>query len=332
MQSQRLNPTRLRISVFLVGILFIIALLLLRSAYAPEQLDIDITVITEPEGYNPLVMPFFPTFENVHMLATREALETYLYEIDETAYVFTSDLDIPGFLNMDFRLEPRPAEDGPRVLIFHTHSQEAFINSRPGEVSDTIVGVGALLAEILAKEYGIPVVHDQGRYDIVGGVEHRTGSYERMEPAIRNLLHKYPTIEVVIDLHRDSVPYGVHLLKDINGLPTARIMFFNGITRLNQNGKPIDVLEFPNPYVHENMGLSLQMQLMSNTLYPGFARNIYIKPYRYSLHFMPRSLLIEVGAENNTIEEARNAMLPLAEILARVLFPSVNQAYSRGPV
>jgi len=304
--------------VFFAGLLFIVLILLLRTGQTPEPTPVDISVITEPY-YNPLVMTFFPTFENVHLLVSRAALETYLYEIDETAYVIASDFDILGFLDMDFRLEPRPISDGPRVLIFHTHSQEDFIDSRPGEVADTIVGVGALLADILTIEHGISVLHDTGRYDLVDGVLRRTGSYERMAPPISALLEKYPSIEVVIDLHRDGVPDSVHLVKEINGRPTARIMFFNGITRLNQNGRPVELPDLPNPYVHENMAFSLQMQLMSNTLYPGLARNIYIKPYRYSLHFMPRSLLVEVGANTNTIEEARNAMIPLAEILTRVL-------------
>jgi stage II sporulation protein P len=61
------------------------------------------------------------------------------------------------------------------------------------------------------------------------------------------------------------------------------------------------------------------MQLSANERYPGFARKVYLKPYRYSLHMLPKTLLVEVGAQNNTKQEALNAMEPLAEILAKVV-------------
>ena len=61
------------------------------------------------------------------------------------------------------------------------------------------------------------------------------------------------------------------------------------------------------------------MQVASGQLYPDFARKIYLKGYRYNLHFCPKSLLVEVGAQTNTLEEAMNAMDPLARILDQVL-------------
>jgi len=224
MQSHRLNLTRFRIFVFFAGLIFIILILRLRTGQKSDPpAPADITIVTESSGaeyyHNPLIMTFFPTFENVHLLVSRTALETYLYEIDRTAYVVASDFDILGFLDMDFRLESRPDSNEPRILIFHTHSQEDFIDSRPGEVADTIVGVGALLADILTIEHGIPVLHDTGRYDLVDGILRRTGSYERMAPPISALLDMYPSIEVVIDLHRDGVPDSVHLVKEVNGRP-----------------------------------------------------------------------------------------------------------------
>jgi stage II sporulation protein P len=179
--------------------------------------------------------------------------------------------------------------------------------------------MGAMLAEILSKEYGIPVVHDRGIYDMANGALQREGSYERMARGVSQLLDKYPSVEVTIDLHRDGVPDNIRLVTEINGLPTARIMFFNGITRLNIGGSPVELPDLPNPYLYENLGLSLHMQLTANTLYPGFARKLYIKAYRYSLHFAPRSLLIELGANTNTVQEARNALRPLAEVLVEVL-------------
>ena len=151
------------------------------------------------------------------------------------------------------------------------------------------------------------------------GKEKREGSYERMIRGISGVLKKYPSIEITIDVHRDGVPDNTHLIYYINGVPTARMMFFNGITCLNDNGKPKYLPELYNPYLYESLALSLQLQLTANEQFPGLMRQIYIKPYRYSLHLSPKSMLVEVGANTNTVEEARNAMWPLAEILCSVL-------------
>lgn len=261
--------------------------------------------------------PFSPTLANIERLNNMHDLRRFVYNIDPTAYVKFSDVDVSRLLTKDFNTDLRGAE--PRILIFHTHSQETFADSREGYAEDTIVGVGDVLARILVERYGISVVHDRGVYDFVDGKIDRSVSYQTMEPAVRSLLQKYPSIEVAIDLHRDGVPDNVRLVTQINGKPTARIMFFNGITRMNNNGIPQEMPHLQNPYLFENLALSLQMQLRANKLYPGFARRIYIKPYRYSLHLLPKSLLIEVGANTSTVEEAKNAMEPLARLLVDVL-------------
>jgi stage II sporulation protein P len=146
----------------------------------------------------------------------------------------------------------------------------------------------------------------------------RDGSYERMEPAIRKILQQNPSIEVLIDLHRDGIEKG-KLVTTIDGKPTAKIMFVNGICKTMKDGELTEITSLPNPYLMDNLAFSLQMQLKANELYPGLMRKIYIKPYRYSLHMLPKSLLVEVGANTNTVEEARNAMAPLAKILCEVL-------------
>ena len=264
----------------------------------------------------PLEAPFYPTFETVSRINTIEDKLKYLYTVDKTAYVLPEQLDIQGFLKVNLTTELR---DGPKILIFHTHSRETFIDSREDDEEDTVIGLGNLLAHILSSEYHIPVVHDVGKYDMVNGKEKREGSYERMSRGIDGILQKYPSIEITIDLHRDGVPDHVRLVHDINGIPTARLMFFNGITCLNNDGSPKAMPELFNPYLYENLALSLQLQLTANELYPGLMRQIYIKPYRYSLHLKPKSILVEVGANTNTVTEARNAMWPLAQILTSVL-------------
>ena len=271
----------------------------------------------EEDEPRPLEAPFYPTLDNVSRVVTMEDKLKYLYSVEDTAYVLPEQLDIGGFLGLNLSSELTGSE--PKILIFHTHSMESFIDSREGEADDTVVGLGSLLANILASYYHIPVVHDVGNYDTVNGKESRAKSYERMSRGVGGILMKYPSIEITIDLHRDGVPDNVHLVQDINGVPTARMMFVNGITCLNDKGGPKAMPDLPNPYLYENLSLSLQLQLAANELYPGIMRHIYIKPYRYSLYFMPKSMLVEVGANTNTVAEAKNAMWPLAQILTAVL-------------
>ena len=64
----------------------------------------------------------------------------------------------------------------------------------------------------------------------------------------------------------------------------------------------------PNPYLEDNLAFSLQMEIAAATYYPGFARHIFLRAYRYNMHFKPKTLLVEAGAQTNTVEEMRNAM------------------------
>ena len=205
--------------------------------------------------------------------------------------------------------------DGPKVLIYHTHSQEEFADSTPGDTSTSIVGVGEYLTQLL-NEKGIETIHDMGVYDIINGKLDRSNAYEYAGEAVEKVLAENPTIEVVIDLHRDGVAEGTHLVTEINGKPTAKIMFFNGLSRSRTNGN-IDYL--PNPYIQDNLAFSLQMQIDAENKYPGFVRHIYLRAYRYNLHLMPKSLLVEAGAQTNTVEEMMNAMEVLSEMLEDVL-------------
>lgn len=199
----------------------------------------------------------------------------------------------------------------PQILIYHSHSQEAYADS--GE-NQTVVEVGDYLTELLqAKGFG--VIHDRSVYDLVNGQLDRSKAYTYALEGITKILEENPDIQVVLDLHRDGVGDNVHLVSEVNGKPTAQIMFFNGLSRTPEG--PVEYL--PNPYLNENLAFSFQMQLEAAETYPGFTRKIYLKGLRYNLHLRPRSSLIEVGAQTNTFEEARNAMEPLAEILEAVL-------------
>ncbi len=237
----------------------------------------------------------------------------HFYTVDSSTSVDPEQLNAQTLLGKDLTIDQ--SGEGPKVLIYHTHSQEAFADSRKGEESDTIVGVGEYLAQLLNETYQIPTLHHKGVYDLIDGKLDRSRAYELALPEVEKILKENPSIEVVIDLHRDGVGDSTHLVEEINGKSTAQIMFFNGMSRTKANG-PIEYLK--NPYIEDNLAFSLQMQLAAQK-YPGFTRRIYLKSYRYNMHVTPKTLLVEAGAQTNTVEEMRNAMEILAETLDTVL-------------
>ncbi|QUH30998.1 stage II sporulation protein P [Vallitalea guaymasensis] len=235
-------------------------------------------------------------------------LKSNLYTFDPSINPTQDKFPIDKFLSKDMSIDM--SGDGPKVLIYHTHSQESFVDSVKGKKDDTVVGVGDELARILEEKYNIKVLHHRKEYDIINGKIDRDEAYQRIEAPLKDLIKKNPSIEVMIDIHRDGVRGNVRLVNDINGKQTAKIMFFNGLALY-----PV----MPNKYVVDNMAFSLQMQLKANELYPNFTRKIYLRGYRYNLHLKPKSLLVEVGAQTNTVSEAMNAMEPLAKILYEVI-------------
>ena len=239
-------------------------------------------------------------------------LRQNFYQVDNTTTVDSSLLDVTKLLEKDMSLSD--ATEGPQVLIYHTHSQEGYVGSVEGDASSSVVAIGDYLTELLTEQYGIRVLHHKGEYD-VGDREH---AYSNALPGVEQVLKENPSIELVIDLHRDGVPDNLHLATEIDGRPTAKIMFFNGLSRTTSQG---ELTYLPNPYIENNLALSFQLQLMAEEYYPGLARRIYLKGYRYNQHICSKCLLVEVGAQNNSFEEARNAMIPLADILAKVLKP-----------
>lgn len=251
---------------------------------------------------------------NMELLKNEDYIKSTYYTIDSTTYVEVGELSVDKLLGKDMKL--KGDNSAPQILIFHTHSQEAFADSIPGDASTTIVGVGAYLAQLLTEKYNFNVIHNTTTYDLIDGKLDRNKAYSLAEPDIQAILAANPSIEVVLDIHRDAMDEQTHLVTDINGKPTARFMFFNGMSRTRKLG---NIEYLPNPYREDNMSFAFQMQLKAEEYYPGLTRRIYLKGYRYNLHLMPKTLLVEVGAQNNTLEEEKNAMEPLAHMLSMVL-------------
>lgn len=231
------------------------------------------------------------------------------YTVDASTYTTAEELNIQKLMSADMRMEKTAS--GPQILIYHTHAHEGYADSAAGDPSTGIVGAGEQLAEILRQEYGYQVLHHTGTYD-----EKRDYAYSCALPALEQILAENPTIQVVIDLHRDSVADGTRLVTEVAGKQTARFMFFNGLSRVREIG---EISYLPNENLQGNLAFSFQMQKVCEEYYPGLARKVYLKGYRYNMHLKPKTLLIELGAQNNTLEEAMNACGPLARALDIVL-------------
>ena len=258
--------------------------------------------------------------ETFEVAYTEEQLKDYnflisrLYNVDSSTKTSPEQLNAEKLLQYDFHVDKET--EGPQILIYHTHSQEAFVDSIPGDESTTIVGMGSYLTTLLQQQ-GFRVIHNKDVFDMVDGELDRNKAYTRAEPVITRILAENPSIQIVIDLHRDGVGDNIHLVKEIDGKPTAQVMYFNGMSYSAKNGA-VDYL--PNPYIENNLALTMQMKLASDSLVPGFARKVYLKSLRFNLHLHPGAMLIEAGAQTNTVEEMRNAMEVLARVLGDVLY------------
>lgn len=247
-------------------------------------------------------------------LADYNYLMNQFFIVDSQTTTNADQLNAAELLGEDLTIQKDAAK--PQILLYHTHSQEAFADSKEGEVEDTIIGVGNYLTELLTKNYGYQVIHVTEAFDMESGELDRSAAYDYAGTYLETILEENPSIEVVIDLHRDGVPENRHLVTEINGKPTAQIMFYNGLSYTIARG---NLTYLPNPYIQDNLAFSFQMEYQAAQYYPDFYRGIYLAGYRYNLHLRPRSVLVEAGAQTNTVQEVKNAMEPFADILNRVL-------------
>ncbi len=213
--------------------------------------------------------------------------------------------------------------DSPQVLIIHTHTTETFMttetdyytdafSSRTRDSNKNMVSVGKIVAEIL-NGAGIKTLHDTTEHDY----PNYTGSYSRAAETITGYLKKYPSIRVVLDLHRDAITSGdtdkVKLVTEIGGKKAAQVMLVMG----SQSGS---VTNFPN--WKENLKLAVRLQQKIEQKYPSLARPLSLMPKNYNESLTAGSLLIEFGTDANTVDEAHySAELvgnALAELLAEI--------------
>lgn len=256
-------------------------------------------------------LPVIGVEYSLEQLADFDYLMHNFYNVHSSTTAGRDLINAQKLLSHDLAMEK---SESPQILIYHTHSQEEYLDYHTGNTQATVVNVGQYLTQLLEAK-GYQVIHDTSVYDLVDGELDRNKAYTYALENVNRIVEENPSIQVVIDLHRDGVNESLHLVNEVNGKQTASIMFFNGLSQTPTG--PIDYLY--NPNLEGNLAFSLQMQMKAAAYYPGLTRKIYLKGLRYNLHLRPRSTLIEVGAQTNTYEEARNAMEPLAEILDMIL-------------
>lgn len=247
-------------------------------------------------------------------LADYDYFLNQFFIVDENTEASASQLNAAAFLEKDLTVSSEAK--GPQILIYHSHSQEGFADSREGVTEDTVTGVGDYLTELLTEQYGYEVLHVREAFDIIDGELDRSKAYDYAREYVEPILEENPSVEVVIDLHRDGVDEDCRLVTEINGKPTAQIMFYNGLSYTKSQG---EVEYLPNPYIEDNLAFSFQLEYQAAMYYPKLYRGIYLAGLRYNLHLRPRALLLEAGAQTNTLQEVKNAMEPFADILDKVL-------------
>lgn len=232
---------------------------------------------------------------------------------NETAY----SVNVDGMLaeSLKFRVN----DEGPAVLIVHTHATESY--SPEGELSydsdksdrsmnrdENMVAVGEKMKQVF-ESYGIRVIHDETLHDY----PNFNGSYENSRKTVENLLEQYPGISVVLDVHRDAFVYEdgskAKFVTEIDGKKVAQLMFVVGTDAGGLN----------HPEWRENMKLALKFQNAVNQKYPTLMRGVNLRKERFNGHTAPGSMIIEVGSSGNTLEEAIAGATYGAEVMADFL-------------
>lgn len=213
------------------------------------------------------------------------------------------NIDIKGLLakNLSFKIEKN---EQPQVLIVHTHTTETFMQNeadyytedfktRTTDNSKNMAKIGEIIAKKL-NDNGIKTLHDKTKHDY----PEYTGSYGRAADTINGYLKKYPSIKIVLDLHRDAVSADggkAKLVTEINGKKAAQVMLVMG----SQTGSITG-----HPYWKENLSLAFKLQQTIEAKYPTLARPVMLASKRYNQYLTKGSLLIEFGTEVNTLSEA----------------------------
>ena len=233
---------------------------------------------------------------------------------NETAY----EPDLAALLQSPLMLSPQTADD-PYILIIHTHGTEAYSNDgadtytdadtfRSTDTEKNVVAVGAVMAEVF-EAAGLPTIHVTEMFDAVS----YTASYSLSAEAVRAYLAEYPSIQIVLDVHRDSIirtdNTKIRPVTTIGGEDVAQFMIVAGTDSKGAN----------HPHWRENLVFALKIQKELIGYAPHFARAINLRGAAFNQQYAKGSLLLEIGSCGNTLAEAKRAGKLAAEAIVRVL-------------
>jgi len=228
------------------------------------------------------------------------------------------DLDISETLKLETALK-KPEKGEISVLIFHTHTTETYqlldktsylktFSPRSEDENLNMIRVGNEIATQL-ENAGIGVIHDTNIYDL-----QYSGAYERSGKAVDEYLTQYPSIQVVIDVHRDAIQTSettkVKPVTTINGKKAAQIMI---ITGCEGNG----VTDFPD--WEYNLRFALRLQKTAEDMYPSLMRPVFFCNRKYNMYKSKCSVLLEMGSDANTLDEATYSGRLMGTVLAELI-------------
>ena len=209
--------------------------------------------------------------------------------------------------------------DQPQVLILHTHTTEGYMTyeadyynasdrHRTHDHTRNVCAVGETVRRTLAA-YGIVAIHDTTVHDNPV----YSGAYSRSAEVAKTSLEQYPSLQIVLDLHRDSIMEGDAVVRPtatVDGNAAAQMMLITGVVSTDA---------LPHPLWEQNLALSSHWQAALDAVSPDLMRPLNLTASRYNQHLSPGWVLVEVGAEGNTIEEAVYAAQILGKTLAQLL-------------
>ncbi|MCC8121946.1 MAG: stage II sporulation protein P [Oscillospiraceae bacterium] len=207
----------------------------------------------------------------------------------------------------------------PQILIMHTHGTEAYSmdgddiytpsdeNARTVDDNYNVVRIGDEMQQVF-EDMGFAVIHDRTLYDYPA----YSGSYGRSEKGVEEYLAEYPSIRIVLDVHRDALVGEdgtvYKAVTEIDGEQTAQVMMVMGSNETTEHAK-----------WQENLALAVKIQEEMNTLYPTLARPVTLRSSTYNQQLTNGSLLVEVGSHGNTLQEAIRGARLYAQAAGKVL-------------
>ena len=266
------------------------------------------------DGYTKLVSEHTPTpspkasdkIESILIPETPKTEERTITVVEEIKNQTGKSPDINNLINQPLYFENDKCE--PEVLIIHTHTTESYFETdRNLDEKKNMISVGKVIKEKLEKA-GVKAIHDATVHDYPS----YNSSYTRSAATTKKHIQNNPNIKVVLDIHRDAVATDdgskMSLVTNINGEKTAQLMFVVGTDA-----------QLAHENWQENLKLALKLQHKANELYPTLMRPINLREQRFNQQLSNGSIIIEVGSNGNTLDEAKRGAELIADVIAKVL-------------